>query len=121
VKLSEIGIGIAWAMAAVVLQSAAAVFVKLAGLASVGLGLSGLLINPWLAAIFAALGTQAACWILALRKLPLSFAYPFMSLVLPLNLFAAYFFFGERIGLANLSGMALIVAGIGALSMEKRF
>lgn len=120
-KLSEIGIGIAWAIQAAVFQSAAAVFGKLAGLASAGQGLAGLLINPWLAAIFAALGAQAICWILALRQLPLSLAYPFMSLVLPLNLFASYFFFGECIGLANLLGMALIVSGIGALSMEKPF
>jgi len=76
----------------------------------------GALLNPWLLAVFAMLGSQAICWLLALRRLPLGMAYPFMSLTLPLTLLASRFVFEESFGWANLLGTILMAAGIAILA-----
>ena len=70
---------------------------------------------------FAALGfmlLQAIVWQQALKHYPLSFAYPFMSLVNFVVLFSAHFLFGEAITLANIAGLIIISIGIYVLAQD---
>lgn len=97
---------------AIILQSAGAGFGKVAAAWSVGHGLLGLVINPWYVCSLAALVGQAIAWMLALRELPLSMAYSFMSLVLPLNLFIAVGLFRETVEWNHAVGIALLSLGV---------
>ncbi len=102
----------------VLCQSLATIFGKLAGKFSSERALFYVVVNPWYVASLAFLGLQAIAWILVLRRLPLSFAYPFMSLIFPLNLLAAHFLFHESVGIFNLLGTAFILAGVVAIARE---
>lgn len=102
----------------VLMQSLATVFGKLAGVYSAEKALLYVVVNPWYMAVLVSLGLQAVTWVLVLRRLPLSFAYPFMSLIFPLNLFAAYFLFHESVSAFNLAGTAFILAGVVILARE---
>ena len=55
-----------------------------------------------------------ACWFFALRRLPLSYAYPLLSLsyVLVYLLAAVLPWFGETATLLKTAGVALIVFGV---------
>jgi drug/metabolite transporter (DMT)-like permease len=110
--------GFFWVVASVALQSTAAVLGKEAGNCSAGRDMVSILVNPWVAGVFAALGLQAVCWTLALRRLPLSLAYPCMAVVLPLNLLCSWAIFGERLHPAHLLGCGLMCAGIWLLGRE---
>ncbi len=105
--------------ASVLLQSLATLFGKLAGRFSSEKALLYVVVNPWYVASVAALGLQAITWVLVLRRLPLSFAYPFMSLIFPLNLLAAHFLLHESVSAFNLAGTALILGGVVAIAREQ--
>jgi multidrug transporter EmrE-like cation transporter len=51
-------------------------------------------------------------WLLALSKLSLGQAYPFMSLSFPLVLVFSMYLFGEQISMLRWIGIALIVSGL---------
>jgi len=55
---------------------------------------------------------------MALRRIPLTAAYPFMSLVFALNLAAARWIFAERVAPAHVWGVVLVIAGVWVLSRE---
>lgn len=110
--------GLTCVSVAIVCQSAAAALGKQAGLWSAGRPLAAVVLNPWYVASLAALGLQAVVWIMALRQLPLSFAYPFMSLVLPLNLLLAVWLFGETTAWNHFAGIAIVVCGVTLVSRE---
>jgi multidrug transporter EmrE-like cation transporter len=74
--------------------------------------LLGLLANPWILSGFAAAFGAALCWMLAVVKLDLSHAYPFVSLSFVLVLFASAALFGEPLSFAKVAGVALIVVGV---------
>jgi multidrug transporter EmrE-like cation transporter len=63
---------------------------------------------------------QAISWQQALKHFPLSFAYPFMSLVNFVVLFSAFFLFGETITVCNIIGLIIISVGIFVLSRERK-
>jgi drug/metabolite transporter (DMT)-like permease len=70
---------------------------------------------PALAIMAAALSlyaTSTVAWVLALRTLPLSQAYLFMSLGFVAVPVLAHFIFGERLGPFHLAGTVLVVAGL---------
>ena len=102
----------------IIFQSAAIVCAKYAGLISLGEGVASIIINPWYAGQLVALGMQTICWVLVLRRLPLSFVYPFMSLVFPLNLVLAWFFFQEKVQANHIVGTVLIVCGVVIIAMK---
>ena len=106
-----------WVGAAVLLRSSAAVFAKGAALA--GVTTLDSVRSPLYAAALVCLFLQALSWTMALRKIPLTLAYPFMSAVLGLNLLAAHMIFGERIALGHLVGVGLAGLGIVVLSLER--
>lgn len=57
-------------------------------------------------------GISTILWILALKKVELSFAYPFVSLAYVFVLIASYFIFNEPINLYRIGGMIFILTGI---------
>jgi len=74
--------------------------------------LSHFLLNPWVISAFVAAFLASLAWIGAVSKLPLSHAYPFMSLAFVLVLFLSGLLFQEPITWPKMVGMALIVGGI---------
>jgi multidrug transporter EmrE-like cation transporter len=70
------------------------------------------LLNPWVLSAFASAFLASLAWIGAVSKLPLSHAYPFMSLAFVLVLILSGLFFQESITLPKIIGMALIITGI---------
>jgi multidrug transporter EmrE-like cation transporter len=53
----------------------------------------------------------AMCWMAAMTKFPLSFAYPFMALNFVIVVLVSRFAFNESISYARALGVALIVLG----------
>jgi drug/metabolite transporter (DMT)-like permease len=74
--------------------------------------LLGLIANPWVVSALAAAFGAALCWMLAMVKLDLSHAYPFVSLSFVLVLFLSAALFGEPLGFAKIAGIVLIVIGV---------
>jgi drug/metabolite transporter (DMT)-like permease len=68
--------------------------------------------NPWVFSAILSAFFASICWMVAITKLPLSYAYPFTSLSFILVMVASYLFFHETISLTKLIGFALIVLGI---------
>lgn len=65
--------------------------------------------------ILAGLGCYAVSvvvWILALSRVPVSQAYPMLSIGYVVNAAAAWWLFGENLSPAKLGGIALIIAGV---------
>ncbi len=103
---------------AVLLRSAVAICAKQAALTSIGGGIRGMVINPWLITEVLILGLQAVTWAAVLRRFPLTFAYPFLGLVFAVNLVAARFLFGEIVNLQHLAGVGIIILGVFLMSTE---
>jgi len=74
--------------------------------------LIGLLISPTIIAAVALYGVATVLYVIALQRVQLSVAYPFMALgyiVVPL---AGYFLLGEAVSLRYAMGVVLILAGL---------
>ncbi len=75
-----------------------------------------LLLRPWvLSALVAAFGASV-CWMLAISKLELSRAYPFMALNFLLVCILAVPLFGETFTLTKAVGLVCIIFGLIVLS-----
>jgi multidrug transporter EmrE-like cation transporter len=71
-----------------------------------------LLIDPWvMSGLFAAF-IAGLCWMAALTKFEVSYAYPFTSLGFVLVLILGAFLFGEAVTVTKVAGIILIIAGI---------
>ena len=103
---------------AVVLRTAAGVFVKFAALMAQDHLVEGIASPAYVAAL-ACLFTQSLVWVAALRIFPLRTAYPFLALSIPLSLSCAAVLFGERVGLLHVVGATFIVLGV-VLSAPRR-
>lgn len=57
-------------------------------------------------------GISVVVWILALSRVPVSIAYPMLSIGYVVNAFAAYYLFGESLGAQKLLGIGFILIGI---------
>lgn len=68
--------------------------------------------NPWTIAGVVAYGLSFVLWILALREVPLTIAYPFMGLTLVMVAILGVIVLGETLSLAKLCGMLLVCAGL---------
>jgi multidrug transporter EmrE-like cation transporter len=51
-------------------------------------------------------------WILALSRVPVSVAYPLLSIGYIVNAIAAYYLFGEAVSLQRLLGIGVIIVGV---------
>lgn len=57
-------------------------------------------------------GVSVVVWILALSRVPVSVAYPMLSIGYVVNAFAAYYLFGESLTAQKLLGIGFILIGI---------
>ena len=105
-----------WVVGAIIFRSLAAVAAKAA--AATGATMASSIVSPWYGGVLGFLFLQAVCWTMALRRIPLTVAYPCMSLVFALNLSAARWIFGERVAFEHLCGVVLIIAGVSLLGGE---
>ncbi len=77
-----------------------------------------LLMRPGVVSALAAAFGASLCWMLALKKLPLNQAYPFMALNFLLVTMAAVPLFGETLNTPKLIGLGLIVLGLVFISQS---
>lgn len=59
---------------------------------------------------------SVAVWIAALSRVPVSLAYPFLSLGYVVNAFAAWYLFGESLNAQKLVAVGVIVLGVWLLA-----
>jgi multidrug transporter EmrE-like cation transporter len=71
-----------------------------------------LALNPPIIAGLACYVVSLVVWILGLSRVPVSVAYPMLSLGYVLNAFAAYALFGESLGMQKLVGIGFIIIGV---------
>ena len=79
-------------------------------------GVVQLLLQPWVISAFVAAFAASLCWMLAVSRLELSKAYPFMALNFLLVCIAAVPLFGESFTVARGIGLATVVLGLIILS-----
>jgi multidrug transporter EmrE-like cation transporter len=68
--------------------------------------------DVWVLSALAAAVLAAICWMLAIQRLELGYAYPFIALSFVLVPVGATAFFGEPLPKAQLIALVLIVAGV---------
>jgi multidrug transporter EmrE-like cation transporter len=71
-----------------------------------------LLLNPWVIGGLFAGFLAFLCWMAAMTKFELSYAYPFMSLAFVLVLLSSALLFHETVTMSKVFGILLIMAGI---------
>ena len=69
---------------------------------------------------FAAFASSSLFWLAALSRVPLSVAYPVVSLSYVLILVASYVLLGERPSLVTWSGALLVMAGVALIGIGQR-
>jgi len=74
--------------------------------------LFSLLLDPWVLSALLGAFVAALSWMMAISRLELSRAYPFVGLSFALVLSLSAVFFGESLTLAKIAGVTLVVAGI---------
>lgn len=74
--------------------------------------LVALLLNPWILSAFAAAFLASVCWMAAMTKFQLSYAYPFTSLSFIMVLLLSGLIFRESITLPKVLGAVIIMVGI---------
>lgn len=73
---------------------------------------SRLALNPFIAGGLACYVVSVVVWILGLSRVPVSVAYPMLSVGYIVNAFAAWMLFGESLGMQKLLGIGFIVVGV---------
>ena len=67
---------------------------------------------PWFWAGFACYGISLFTWIATLSRLPVSVAYPLVSIGYVVNALAAWWLFGESLTMQKLVGVGFIIIGV---------
>ncbi|MCY1460847.1 4-amino-4-deoxy-L-arabinose-phosphoundecaprenol flippase subunit ArnE [compost metagenome] len=75
-----------------------------------------LLLQPWVVSAFVAAFAASLCWMLAVSRLELSKAYPFMALNFLLVCIIAVPLFGETFTMAKAIGLGTVIIGLIILS-----
>lgn len=71
-----------------------------------------LLLQPWVISAFVAAFAASLCWMLAVSRLELSRAYPFMALNFLIVCVAAVPLFGEVFTLSKAFGLTTVIVGL---------
>ena len=74
------------------------------------------LLSPLVISSFASAFLAALTWMAAISRMPLSIAYPFMSLAFPLVSLLSVLLFGEQFTQLKFAGTAFILLGLFLLS-----
>ncbi|MGF0536592.1 hypothetical protein ACQQ2Q_01265 [Agrobacterium sp. ES01] len=75
--------------------------------------------SPYVIAGLACYGFGAVLWLFVLSKIPVSFAYPFVSLGIVLTTITAIVVLRESISISSAFGVMLIVAGILVMALGR--
>ena len=94
----------------VFLNAAAQLLLK-AGTNAMPLGLR-LAIEPHILAGLACYVVSVVVWIVALSRVPVSIAYPMLSIGYVVNAVAAWYLFGEAVTPMRMAGIGIIVLGV---------
>lgn len=78
------------------------------------------LVNIFVFLGYSALLARGVVWVVVLNRMPISFAYPVMSLSFVLVLIASHIIFNESVNFFKVLGSLLIVAGVVFTSVGKR-
>jgi drug/metabolite transporter (DMT)-like permease len=81
---------------------------------------ASLLLRPWVLSAVAATFFSGLCWMAALTRFPLSYAFPFMALNFVLVAVASAILFDEPLTATKIGGNLLIVAGVLLLAAGQR-
>jgi len=68
--------------------------------------------NPYILSGMVAYGVSLVIWIMALSRVPVSIAYPMLSIGYVINAFIAWHWFGEPLSAQKLAGIGLIISGV---------
>lgn len=68
--------------------------------------------NPAILGGMTCYAVSLVVWIMALSRVPVSVAYPMLSIGYLLNAFAAWAWFGEALGAQKLLGIGFIILGV---------
>lgn len=105
-------------LAAIILRVLSAIFSKYAAITLFDVTVFFIVSNFFYVLSLTCLFFNALVWQQVLIHYPLSFAYPFVSLVNFIVLFVSAILFHEGITLMNVLGMGIISAGITILSLH---
>ena len=100
----------AFILTGVLLNAGAQLLLK-AGTNAAPLGLR-LAIEPHILAGLACYVVSVVVWVVALSKVPVSMAYPMLSIGYVLNAIAAYYLLGETLTPMRLAGIGVIIVGV---------
>lgn len=87
-----------------------------------GLSLSavlGVLFDGWVFSGLACYALSAALWLVVLSRMPLSMAYPLISLGIAAVVLLSAVLLGETVSAARILGTALIVLGVGLIGFSR--
>lgn len=76
------------------------------------LGLIGLIADPYILSGFIAAFLASLCWMAALTKFQISYAYPFIGLTFVLVFKLGAWLFAEPVTVYRVVGLTLVVAGL---------
>ena len=79
----------------------------------------GSVLNIYILLGYTFLILRGLVWVVILKKMRLSFAYPFISISYVLILAISYYFFDEVIGINNIIGTVLIMLGVFAIGLSQ--
>lgn len=77
---------------------------------------SKMLFQPYIPLALLSYVFSVGIWIIVLSKVPVSVAYPLLSIGFILNVIAGYFFFGETLSWLKIIGISVIIFGVILLS-----
>jgi multidrug transporter EmrE-like cation transporter len=100
----------AFILVGVLLNAAAQLLLK-AGTNAMPLGLR-LAIEPHILGGLACYVISVVVWVVALSKVPVSIAYPMLSIGYVVNAFAAWYLLGEVLTPMRLTGIGIIIVGV---------
>ena len=100
----------AFILTGVLLNAGAQLLLK-AGTNAAPLGLR-LAIEPHILAGLACYVVSVVVWVVALAKVPVSMAYPMLSIGYVVNAIAAYYWLGEAVTPMRLAGIGVIIVGV---------
>jgi multidrug transporter EmrE-like cation transporter len=97
-------------LAGVLLNAAAQLLLK-AGTNAQPLGI-GLALEPHILGGLACYGVSVVVWVVALSKVPVSIAYPMLSIGYVVNALAAHYLLGEGLSAMRMTGIGVIIVGV---------
>ena len=97
-------------LAGVLLNASAQLLLK-AGTNAMPLG-PGLALEPHILGGLACYAISVVVWIVGLSRVPVSIAYPMLSIGYVVNAIAAWQLLGESLSLLRLAGIGVIIAGV---------